>query len=503
MANNIVSRFRAIVREIIDGPYRAIRRFSSQVDTSLSRGRRDPGTVHYGFWDRARRGKAQGLEMSGLLLKPLNSKLSSWVMGQPPTFKLKNKQAEEKLNEWWSTHQAQILSVYEESLALGDYYLVMNADRSVTVVPPNVVSPLVDETNFGRITGWVIEEKYPHPTQPGRSMTIRDEYTATRRIRTARVNGATLRTEVFPNPTGRIPVIHVPNAKAGDETFGRPEGEALVTLLQKYGEVLEAATEGNIKQGRPTPTIEGFTDNQSLNTFWEHNAKRETHELSDGTTQVEEYIEFDSDKVMTLSGGGTFNYKSPQPFIGETERLLQLFYYLYLEHIELPEWVLGSAIASSHASAETQVEPLVKFVEKKRTVAEGWIRELALLALALIGVVEVGAQTLADDMEIRWADLTNKDGALTLSTITWALEQGLIDQETALRLMPVEVENPQETLAKARKEKEERQQEFQDMQDANIARAEERGNQRDNAPDAPEAIPASVTPPRIAARASA
>ena len=42
---------------------------------------RDMATADYRYWDRARRAKARGLEISGLLLKPLASKAAAWVMG--------------------------------------------------------------------------------------------------------------------------------------------------------------------------------------------------------------------------------------------------------------------------------------------------------------------------------------------------------------------------------------------------------------------------------------
>ncbi len=48
------------------------------------------------------------------------------------------------LNAWWTDHHAEILRGYEEALNLGDAYLVINADLSVTVLPPQVVEPMLD-----------------------------------------------------------------------------------------------------------------------------------------------------------------------------------------------------------------------------------------------------------------------------------------------------------------------------------------------------------------------
>ncbi|MFN8451033.1 MAG: hypothetical protein U0521_21260 [Anaerolineae bacterium] len=44
---------------------------------------RDFSAADYRYWDRARRAKAKGLEIGGLLLKPLASK-AAWVLGDAP-----------------------------------------------------------------------------------------------------------------------------------------------------------------------------------------------------------------------------------------------------------------------------------------------------------------------------------------------------------------------------------------------------------------------------------
>jgi len=74
------------------------------------------------------------------------------------------------LNGWWAKWHSDILRAYEEALNLGDCYLVVNADLSVTVVPPHVVDPLLDST--GEVVGWRITETIPigratHPSSSG------------------------------------------------------------------------------------------------------------------------------------------------------------------------------------------------------------------------------------------------------------------------------------------------------------------------------------------------
>ena len=99
---------------------------------------RDFSTADYRYWDAARRTKARGLEISGLLLKPLASKAAAWVLGSPPEWSaggglrsgdgvragLKPAPTStvtiEALNQWWARWHSEILRGYEEALNLGD-----------------------------------------------------------------------------------------------------------------------------------------------------------------------------------------------------------------------------------------------------------------------------------------------------------------------------------------------------------------------------------------------
>jgi hypothetical protein len=383
---------------------------------------RDAAQADYRFWDRARRGRAKGLELSGLFLKPLGSKVAAWVLGAKPVL------TPAALDTWWAANHAAILRGYEEALHLGDCFLIVNGDLSVSVVPPHVVEPLLD--NEGRALGWRITEIY----QGAEQTTIIDEYTAEARTRTIK-RGMSVKTEVYPNLTGCIPVIHIANRMGADEVFGRPEGEALVAALQRYGDVFDAALKGNIRQGRPTPVIEKMGSAEQVQKFWERFGRTETTTLPDGTTEAVEVIDFDPDQLLTLGGEATFAYKAPGSFSGDTQTLLNLIFYLVIEHSELPEFAWGGAISSSKASAETQMPPFVKFIEKKRGAAEGWMRDLARVALAYLRMVEpeLRHDTQVDnaDLSIAWPALTERDGRLLLDTLSWAHGAGLVDDAGA------------------------------------------------------------------------
>jgi hypothetical protein len=444
------------IRELLGGPQRVIRRWTAQWSWSAN-STRDQGVTDYAYYDRLRKGRVQGLEVSGLLVKPLCSKIAAWTIGTAPTVKYSNSvKMAEKMNQWFLKNHALILQTYKDALELADMYLVVNGDLSLTAVSPNIVRPIVDPRDYSRIIGWRIDENIPHPTEPGRYMHIRDEYTRGKRVRTLEIPGFGRDVTTYTLPIDMIPVIKVSNNRSADELFGRAEAEAMLPLLQKYGEIIQAGHEGNMRQGRPLLAIERMGDATAVNQFWELYGKTRNQTLADGTIEQEQYLDLTSDKTMTLGGEATVNWKSPGPFIGETAKLLELYFYLYVQHSEMPEWALGNAIASSMASANTQVEPLVKFIEMKRSIVDsGWMRELLAVVQAYYNVLEPAAAT-KEEPQLKWADLTRQDGTLTLNAMEAAADRGFVDSETYLQQIPVEIEDIPAVLKKAAKEKEER-----------------------------------------------
>lgn len=477
----MIQRVRRFVREMIGRTGNVFR----SVQMTWAAPARDITRADYEFWDKLRRGKAQGLEIAGLLVKPITSKIRDWALGTQPTIEVQGP-AKEALNGWWGKNHADILRGYKESLDLGDAYIVVNGDLSVTVLPPDVVEPIVDEDDYSSIIGWRVIERHPHPTRAGESMTIEDEYTAegrTRRIR--RNNGTVEREERYPNVIGRVPVVPIHNNRGSNDEFGSPECAAMVHALHEYGEILDAGLFGNKRQGRPTPTIE-FKDLASLNAFWDEYAQKTTKENPDGSTTTYETVPFSADELMAVVG--RMSYAQPGSFAGDTEILLGLLYLIFLEHSELPEFVLGSAIASSKASTETQMPVFEKFIVAKRQMALAWILDL-LDVVQLLMVARGELAGVADDITVRFDDLTQDDGAMVLTTLQWLYGESLIDEETAVTLSPVEIRDVKRVLRKARKEREAaREDDYQRLLERAQGQLDESGGDDEDADNPPEEL---------------
>ncbi len=441
---------REIIRELIGRAGQTARLWINQRPV---RATKDSTRTDYEYYDRVRRcdGSVRGLEIAGLFMKPIGSKVRGWTLGKMPSWKTDNPDFMTRINEWFTEHASQIGDGYEEALGLGDYFIVVNADLSLTLVTPDVVEPLVDEGDYSQVIGWRITQRFDHPTQLGRHMIEINEYTATERVRRVQFETGPEEVQRFPNLLRRVPVIKVSNNVQSNELWGKPEAAALVTsnkgLLHRYNEILDAGTDGNLHQGRSTPVIK-FGTLAGMQAFQQTYGETQTDEE---TGEENAYLDWDSDK-LTMMVDGEFKWESPGAFIGETEKLLAILYWLMLEHIELPEFVMGTAVTSSKASTETQMPIFTQYIEKKRGQIGGWIKELAEVVGGMIGLIEGFA---VGDLQIVWEALTDADGKLTLETVQWAFSEGLLDKATALMHAPIEVDDIEGVLEKADSEREE------------------------------------------------
>lgn len=443
----------------------------------------DIGQPDYEYWDKARWGKAEGLKLAGLFLKPLASKKAAWVLGMSPKIKLEDTYTLEKLTDWWNRNHAQVLMAYEDAINGGDNFVVVNPDLSLTAVPPSVTEELVDDRDFSKIVGWRITESYPHPQRMTEIMKIVDEYTASGRVRWYYKNGSLLRRENYRNLLGRIQVTHIPNNRVNGERYGHAEGEAVIHALQYYGTIFDDARHGNRRQGRPQAVIEKMGTTEQIDKFWDLFGKTQTQTLADGTSETTRYLEFSSDDILTLGGDAVMNFKQPGSFTSDTMNLLQIVFYMILQHTEIPEFVWGNAIASSKASAESQMAPFTKWIEKEQGRAELWLLELLTTVLVFMSLMD--PQIKVEDITLKWQSLTGQDGRLTLDAIKLGLEKGILDDETALSLMPLDIDNPADVLAKVKAQLEQEADEFDRRQEALIMRTS--GHNDDEQPDEEEA----------------
>lgn len=463
---NPIQRFVGRVVEYLTTTTNAISRtlrvasvtWARRVRSALMQPTKDWGRPDYDWWRRAYYCRVQGLELSGLFIKPLVSKISSWTLGMGIKWKTTNEATQTELNTWFTAHLPDLLRAMRASLKQGDSFAVINSDLSVTLLPADTVDPIVADDDYSNIIGWRVTQVLAHPETLAKRMTVTDEYFIDQRLHTVAIDGRQTAPTSYPNLLGRLPIVHIANAKDEGDTFGHPEAEALVELLLRYNTTLEAAVDGNERQGRPTPVL-SFESVADHDKFWETYGVQERRTLPDGTTEQVTTIGVDLTQILTVAGAD-FDYKSPGSFTQDTSTLLGLMFYLLLEHAEIPEFVFGNAIASSQASANTQMPVFEKFIDGRRGEAAGWLVEIAQIVNAYQSLTTPGVSQ--ETPTLQWQKLT-QDGTLTLETLKWAYAEGLIDERTALMLAPVDIADVDTILAQAKKERKERLAEEQEQ----------------------------------------
>lgn len=427
-----------VIREQIGSQRKFVFRFRSPWDTW-----QDQNIGDYAYWDKARRGKAEGLKLAGLFLRPLSSKITAWVLGDAPLWITESKTATHELNQWWRNWQSSFMRAYQEALDLGDCYAVFNGDGTITVVPPHVVDRILDDDDLQTLIGYRVTITYSKDDGVD-AQTFIDEYYADYRVRTVKnFQGSTIRgyPKEYTNPLGKIPVVHIPNRFGADEVFGRPLGDPFLNLLIRYDDVFDAALKGNIRQGRPTPTINKMGTATQVDEFWSRYGTTETVTRPDGTQEEVTVIHFDPDMLLTLGGEAQFKYEAPGSFVGDTEKLLGLLFYLVVQHSEVAEFAMGVAVASTKASTESQLEPFLRYIKKMRGLALNWIQELADLFLSYLGLFEREAR--GQQARILWKPMSAAEARLVLDSDIWMFAKKLVDPLVATWLAPVGFTDPE------------------------------------------------------------
>lgn len=416
---------------------------------------KDFGTTDYVWWDRARRGKVKGLEISGLLLKPLYSKVASWVMGRPPMWRLPNNESfQEDLNKWWERNYPDIMRAFKESLALADCYLLINPDMTAAVIPPNQVIPIRDQIDPTIVVGYKIVEKFKHPDVPTLDVTITDEFLPFSRRRVIEHGQVIVSNETFSNLIGEVPIVPIYNIQGADEEFGKPEAEPLIPAMFKYGELFSAGAEGNIRQGRPTPVIDQLGDANAVQKFMDKYAKRRSRtDIETGETVIETNLEINLDEVIILGDAARFHYESPASSSGDLRELLKVLFFLYVQYTEVPEFILGVSVSSTKASTEEQIEPFVKWLEMRRGLNLKWMLPISRIVLKMLALRRPEVLPDFEDIDVpKWRKMITEDGRLTLDTLAFLVGEGAITLELANRLAPVDIPDPDNEVAAAQEQ---------------------------------------------------
>jgi hypothetical protein len=438
----------------------------------------------YEFWDKLRRCKAKGYTLSGLFCQRIENIFATWVLGQGVEIALAESGepgneddprniTDQAIADFLEANAGILLDVFRDKLGLGDQWIIVNADGSLSIPSPDTVEPEWSELDYRQLIAVKVTTKTDKET-------IEDRYGSTYRIVTVKEGGKVTAEMTFENLIGRIPVIHVPHARSGNETYGHPIHEELRPLYDQYDDLIYKQIDGAKLLGNPIPTFEGMED---ITQVIDQNAPAEdsTYIDKDGNEVTHTQLTLDQNSVMLVGVGGSFKFVGPAVgFTDDTKAALKSLFLLLLDHTGIPEFIWGGEMSSARASTETQMDQWVRDIKGRQVDNADWLREVVEIWLAIAALVD--AQLVLDELTVTWPEIVPQDVQILLDKLTFAKDRNLITDRTALALLDI-VPNPEPEALEAQVEADERREAlfpdgstFDFQQDVNAAQQEENEN---------------------------
>ncbi|GIK67257.1 MAG: hypothetical protein BroJett018_50510 [Chloroflexota bacterium] len=453
----------------------------------------DRTQTDYAFWARLRRGQQKGYELGGLFAQPMAEIVTGWMLGEgvkvempspplapphlvergirqtaPPRQMERGPGGEDAINQFLARNRQLIWQWVYDSLTLGDAYLVVNPDGTLTPIPPDQVEIITDATDWRRVLAYRITTRMESATVvdeyrvDGRTVTIKNKnpipsptppntgrgsqnQSPPHRNREGNRNPHPLTPSPlsmegeaweYENLIGCLPVIHLANDREANEIYGHPVYEGLLKLFAEYDEVLRKSLDGVKIMGHPIPVIEGMDDPAETLAMNANDAERWLD--ASGNWQERPVVDFGRLSMMILGKGGQFKFASPGQFSGDAGRLLEYLFLLMLQHAKIPEWVWGGAIASSKASVDAQRPAFTMMIQARRARLEAALLELVRVWLATMELTSPPDPLSArseGEWNIVWPEMVADDEAMTLRKVDFAYSQGIINQSEARGLL--------------------------------------------------------------------
>lgn len=412
----------------------------------------DAKRTDYAFWDRLRRGVASGYQMAGLFIRPISQTLSSFVLGDGVSVTLAEADevaaadyTNQQLARFVRANHGTLQTLLEDLYGLGDQFVVVNPDGSLSIPSPDTVQPEYAIGDYRRLVRVTITTKLPRMANDQPEVTVTDVYTSTQRVVSLKYADGTVETQTFANLIGQIPVVHFAHERSANEVYGRPIVEALLPLLAAYEDILTKAVSGAKLTSNPLPVFEGLED---IEETLGYNASDtdETYVDAEGNTVQRKQVRFAPDTAIFLGRGGSFKFASPNAgFTNDARNMLKALFLLILDYTRMPEALWGGAISSSKASAEVQMPPFYQYVEMLRVRFAGTASETALGVSARGGLYEVielwlqmrrltDPQIIVAPTVLTFPALEQADKENLRNWVEMLLNRGILTDEAALRL---------------------------------------------------------------------
>lgn len=248
-------------------------------------------------------------------------------------------------------------------------------------------------------------------------------------------NNEPIKIEAYEDEVDRrlLPIIHYKNEPEAGSLYGNSEIQNVLPYLQKYGGVLDRATDREIYNGTPVLAMYGISnpkDDKENEPEYETNDDGE--KMLDWQQNTTLYLEDPKAKAEFLDIPATME---------NTSKLLELYFYNIVQASETPEFVFGVAVSSSKASVAEQTPVVVQKAARKReqmkTALIDFIKLYISRQLELSNPLYFPLQNADPELDLEFPSLVDEDNNLTKETIEMLLAEGAISRQTAIELSTI------------------------------------------------------------------
>lgn len=447
----------------------------------------DATRTNYAWWDKFRRGLQAGFEFAALFAKPITEIIAGYVLGKGIGAHLVDgaetdnpddarNYTDALLARFMRRIRGLLLTLLLDLYGLGDQYIVVNPDSSLSVVSPDLVDVEWDELDYRRPL------KYTFTTKLDKA-TITDEYRLDGRTLTIKRDGEKM-PEVFEfaNLIGRLPVVHFANDRSGNELFGRPIYGALLKMFSRYDDLMERGVNGAEFASNPIPVVEGIEDTDQT---VEDNQTQDDEEYSDSAGNIIQRIKlaFDRAGALVLGKGAKFHFASPQQgFTNDVKQMLKLLYLLGgVDHSRIPEILWGTEMASGRNTGSEQMDSFFMFINSRRLMLEGEGADELLMAEASGGLLELldiwlrtkgltDPKVVVAPVQLEWPRLRVRQADVDQKWAQYGHEAGILTPETYVEASDL-TDDPAGEVERAEAQAQERAEANQDSTEAKIDQA--------------------------------
>ena len=208
-----------------------------------------------------------------------------------------------------------------------------------------------------------------------------------------------------PNPWGLIPIVQLRNEAEEDALWGTSDLEPLDALFRAYHDTLLTGLGGIQLFAKPKIKLRVGDRVEFL--------RQNFPEALAGQP-----INFQGREVIILNGSEEDAlYITADPGTAGVQTLLELLFFQIVQVSETPEFVFGTAVASSKASVSEQQVPFAKKVHRKRLQLAEPMQEIAAMYLSMGARVGLFPDLAAYDCDLEWPEVNPRDEQALANTL--------------------------------------------------------------------------------------